>query len=763
MPSSKTISIALVLFFALLLAVGVHTYRDYGIAFDERVQYDYGKVVWNRILAINNDLIAFKDRFYGPAYEILLVALEKPLPLGDSMSIYRFRHLCNFLTFFIGVCFFYLLANHRFNNRWLALLGCGMLCLSPRIYAHAFYNSKDIPFMVFFIIAIYTLVRFLERPTLCRSLLHAFICACLIDIRVLGIMAPALTFPFILCKTWKPAAGERTGIVVNTLIFTGTCAAITVLFWPTLWSNPWGNLLSAVQQMSRYQWMGSVLYGGETISAGRLPFHYTLVWIMISTPVAYLILWITGTVFSLRDVFVSPLKWSQNRRFDAIALLWMAIPLVSVVVLRSVLYDAWRHTYFIYPAILLLALKAFHIAFEWRPRRLGRLISSGFWRGLLVAMLAANMVGALWFMIRSHPHQDVYFNKLIGGIGGARFKYEMDYWGLSYKMGLEFVLRNDASEIIPVYVAEDSGRNNALILPPSERRRLLFVDRPAEAKYFLGAYRAATKPYPYLHRIGGVNIDGVDVLSIFKVPGYRESVQPFEAYIQAKNQLLTKGKSRAELDEYLDKLLREYLSAYVQKADFVEIKRGESLLSELQMGILQELRVTISNAVIGDPKHPENRIPMKTADISAAGLLMDLTSLQEGKFGRFRASELQLNLLELDGEAINRQLAQSTQRTGQFRVEFQEGKVSLRCLSRPQALLTAKIWVQPDAFSPESDNLWFKLDQVRLYGVPLPTGFVQWLLSKNNPLIKTSKIRGRLKLGALIVDGRQLKMGVLAR
>lgn len=366
-------------------------------------------------------------------------------------------------------------------------------------------------------------------------------------------------------------------------------------------------------------------------------------------------------------------------------------------------------------------------------------------------------------MIRSHPNEDVYFNRLVGGIGCARFRYEMDYWGLSYKTGLEFLLKNDASETIPVYVTEDSGRINDLILPSSERRRLLFVDHPAEAKYFFGGYRAETHPYPYVHRVGGVNVDGVDVLTIFKIPDYRESAQPFETFIQAKNRLLTEGKSRAELEAYLDKLLRGYLSGYIQRADSVEIKRGESSLAELQMGFLRDLRITVRNAVAGDPKHPDYRLPLKTVDVSAAGLLMDLTNLKEGKFGKFRAGELQLNMLELDAEAINRQLAQSKQRLRQFRVGFQDGRVSLRSLFLPRALVSARIRVQPDKWLPESDNLWFSLDRVSLYGVPLPTGFAQWLLSKNNPVIRTSKIGGRLKLGALIVEGQQLKMGVLAQ
>jgi hypothetical protein len=57
-------------------------------------------------------------------------------------------------------------------------------------------------------------------------------------------------------------------------------------------------------------------------------------------------------------------------------------------------------------------------------------------------------------------------------------------------------------------------------------------------------------------------------------------------------------------------------------------------------------------------------------DVSVEGLLMDFANLRERKFGKFRADELRLNMLELDGEAINNLL--------------------------PQAALVARLWLQPE-------------------------------------------------------------------
>lgn len=55
---------------------------------------------------------------------------------------------------------------------------------------------------------------------------------------------------------------------------------------------------------------------------------------------------------------------------------------------------------------------------------------------VLVGCLAA--VGA--DMVRLHPYQYAYFNRLIGGgLASAVGRYEIDYWSTSYKEGVEWV------------------------------------------------------------------------------------------------------------------------------------------------------------------------------------------------------------------------------------------------------------------------------------------------------------------------------------
>jgi hypothetical protein len=46
-------------------------------------------------------------------------------------------------------------------------------------------------------------------------------------------------------------------------------------------------------------------------------------------------------------------------------------------------------------------------------------------------------------MVRLHPYQSVFFNRLFGGgLAGAAEKYETDYWGASYKEGIEALVKH---------------------------------------------------------------------------------------------------------------------------------------------------------------------------------------------------------------------------------------------------------------------------------------------------------------------------------
>lgn len=516
----KKYKIVVCLFFAAYLFIGISIFKHYGISWDEH---------WQRRIGIINSLYASKEvqrllideeRYHGAAFETLLVTIERILNLTESSrAIFFMRHLVTFLLFYTGVLFFYLLCKYRFGSWKIGLLGSLFLILSPRIFAHSFYNSKDIACLAMFIISIYTLIRYLDKKTFSAAAFHALACALLIDIRIVGIIVPFFTLIFLIAdlliiKTNKTKCKK---IIVSFFIHAFLLIFFTVLFWPVLWENPFHHFINAFKLMSRYSWSGEVLYLGNYVKATNLPWHYIPVWIIISTPVFYTFWFFTGCFVSMKLLLRNLTQFYLSKRNDFIFIVWFFLPLVVVIGIRSVLYDGWRQMFFVYPAFLMLSLVGLTSLFEFIKLKFQglnyKIISV-----TLIFIIAFSLINTAQFMVRYHPYQNVYFNMLAGrDMNEIKNNFELDYWGLSYRKGLEYILKKDRNKIIKVYVANWPGKANAHMLTSDDIKRLLYVKNLEEAKYFLSNYRWHKEEYPLKEEYYSIKIDGAKIMVVYKM------------------------------------------------------------------------------------------------------------------------------------------------------------------------------------------------------------------------------------------------------
>lgn len=540
-----------------LVLAGILAFKDYGIAWDEPVQRQYGSEVYEYVVHHDQALFLNRHRYYGPVFEMALYSLEKAFALTDTRSIYMMRHLVNFLVLWAGACFFFLLVRYLFRSWKVGLLGSVLLILSPRIFAHGFYNTKDTPFLSVFIAAVYTMLRCLDAKTIRAAAVHGAVCGILIATRIMGIMLPALTvtlwgYDLLRGNAGGAAAGAADGVSVgrargwaagarriggSLVAYVLVLAGVTVLLWPTLWRDPFRNFVRVFEGMRNFPWEAPVLYLGKYVWSTKLPWHYTPVWIGISTPLVYIVLFGVGLV-------ACALSWGRRgqgrfpllRRDVVVVLGWFFLPLIYFMASRAVLYDEWRHSFFIYPAFLLIALTG--LVWLWRlahgGEHAGRQDGShcgsraglrggprGAFRRIAPAVLifgvALGLGSTATFMIRHHPFENVFFNSLAGGVKGAGGKFEMDYWGLSYRKGLEYILAADRSPEIPVFAATAPGRYNADILKPEDRRRLVFVTEVAKARYCVTNFRWESRKFRPESEIFSVKIDGVELMAVYKL------------------------------------------------------------------------------------------------------------------------------------------------------------------------------------------------------------------------------------------------------
>jgi hypothetical protein len=381
------------------------------------------------------------------------------------------------------------------------------------------------------------MLRYLDAKTIRAAAVHGAVCGILIATRIMGVMLPALTVAFLgydllLRKAGAATAGDASGMgggrargwaagarrTGGSLVaFVLALAGVTVLLWPTLWRDPFRNFVRVFEGMRNFPWEAPVLYLGKYVWSTKLPWHYTPVWIGVSTPLAYIIFFGVGLVACAKG------RCPILRRDVVVIFGWFFLPLIYFMASRAVLYDEWRHSFFIYPAFLLIALAG--LVWLWQlahggPRTGRRTRPRGaFYRvapAALIFSVALSLGSTATFMIRHHPFENVFFNSLAGGVKGAGGKFEMDYWGLSYRKGLEHIVAIDRSPEITVFAATAPGRYNADILKPGDRKRLTFVTELAKARYCVTNFRWESRKVRPESEIFSVKINGVKLMAVYR-------------------------------------------------------------------------------------------------------------------------------------------------------------------------------------------------------------------------------------------------------
>ena len=276
--------------------IGINVYDDYGISWDEYNERIGGFVSLNFVretlsLETYSGFPKLGDYIYsnyGVIFNLPMAYIEKTFLIDDIKQIFLIRHLFNFIIFFISSIFFYLLLKKRFS-KLLSTIGLLFFYLSPRIFADCFYNNKDIVFFSFFIISLFFSINFLNNPTYKKALVASISCSLAIATRVLGIIVPFIVVIFFILRSLENKYFFNKNIF-KIITYIALFQIFTMLFWPYLWIDPITNFFSTLESMSSYPWSGGIFYLGNYISALNLPWHYSIVWILISTPILYLAL-----------------------------------------------------------------------------------------------------------------------------------------------------------------------------------------------------------------------------------------------------------------------------------------------------------------------------------------------------------------------------------------------------------------------------------------------------------------------------------------
>ena len=429
---NKHLPILIILLVSLI--IGIFTFQDYGMTWDENLYYQYGEAIgyaYSIPARLNGDFDIDRafgpsgddHRIYGPVY--LLITRIPVLALHNltGIDIVALWHLFNFITFLLGVFYLY-----KLSLRWLKPTSAFWTALfyltQPLLWGHGFINPKDPPFATIFIIAIYygfkmvdnfpqenLTIKNINRFQVWQVILIGILIGIATNLRIIAPLIAALIFLYaLLQRKWK----------ITLWFIPIGLVAIIVLYssWPYLWEAPVERFMGVLTRMSNNPTKLKVLFYGDTYRAYELPLRYLPVLLGITLTEPVWILFTLGLSVVVFKLFKKNLAWKSL----IIIIFWFVLIISYVLIMRPPMYDGFRHFLFILPPVFILAGFGIEQICTWGGKP---------WLNTFV------MLGILFYGARGiaklYPYEYAYYNSFVGGTSGAQGTFETDYWLTCYK------------------------------------------------------------------------------------------------------------------------------------------------------------------------------------------------------------------------------------------------------------------------------------------------------------------------------------------
>jgi len=488
---------------------------DFGVTWDEPIRAAHGDMIVDYYTSGFDDTRALDPenevlKYYGALFDSVTSYLHEL----TQFDLYPLRHIANSLLGWLILLYVVRLAVSLYG--WQAgLVALLFMLISPRFIGHSMNNPKDIPFAAFFLAATYYLLQFNQTRRIYSKkhiglfVLFASLCLMVRPGALLLIFYMACVLGFIVFRDlFQTRTLEREkalsvavwGVVTLILVF-----PLGTLFWPWAQLNPYWRPIEALQVASQFPWESMVLYKGEGILATNLPWHYIPTWIGITTPLVVLFFFFCG---------LGRMLYKREGKSILLAF-FILFPPVYVIIKGSVVYDGYRHLLFIYPMIVVLAAGALVWAKELAAKR----------RIYTVALMMVVVLGSyhsIYYMVRNHPNEVVYFNQIVGGVKGALYKYELDYWGNCLKQSAQWLHEKSLEEGRQLLVAPGPPEHLALhylqkydsLVPADKNAEYSFFylrDNPEYLRKLVSSFRVAHQ----------VTAGGAPICLVWKMPSVR--------------------------------------------------------------------------------------------------------------------------------------------------------------------------------------------------------------------------------------------------
>ena len=488
-------SIVYFLIFSTFFIIGLNSFKDYGVSIDEHFHLTSGELYYSffkglfsnntQFITLDELKYSFKDHYFkDPAiFDFSTAFLVDILNIKDIKNIYLFRHLLIFLIFLLGVFYFYLILRKRFESNLIIILGLFFLFLSPRIFANSFYNNKDLIFLSISCIFFYYSIKFFEKPLFSNTIILAIVTSLAFDIRIMAIIYIfvfylMLFFDYLDDKNFlKKKFKNSVFVLILTICF-------IYIFWPYLWLNPINNLIDYFLVIKSQIPSIQNLYLGNYVFSKSLPWHYEIIWILLTSPLTIIILFAIGYLIKGVNIFNNFMiadkrnhKFWKNKKEFIDFYLFFAFTLTFLIKIKfGVNYGGWRQIYYLYPLIIILGLYGLEYLIKFIKNKI--VIK------FLIIILFSELIFLSIWNYKNHPYQFVYFNPIFNNL--TKNNFDLDYWGISNRSVLEKVFLINKKENFKVSTISFTNLNDSLrLIEPEIRKKIRIVYDLNQADYII--------------------------------------------------------------------------------------------------------------------------------------------------------------------------------------------------------------------------------------------------------------------------------------
>ena len=438
--SNKLAQQVVVVFLVFQFILIVFTFRDYGMSWDQPGLHEYGESVVRFYSSLGQDTTAQTHNLhiYGGFFEILSKVIEVLTHLGWLET----RNLTSALFGLLGIWASFRLGTNAFGPM-VGLTSALFLTLTPAYYGHQFINAKDVPFAALYVLSLsYVVTMALNFPDLqlANTVKAGLSIGAALGVRAGGIILFALLAGGLCSSVLWNLSGRDHRYLIKKLLTTGIkhgCVvlalawSIMLLSWPFAskrhsWLTFFRAPFVALKEFSRYPWNSTVFFEGRLLKWTDLPSHYLVTLLANCLPEFILAGWLLGLVAVLRNHIAGDRKLDRKSLAGLIVFVAGVGPLAGIVLTHALLYDNFRHVLFTLPPLIILSAAgvwAFARSFANETVRL-----------VLVVLYVMGILTTIADMRALYPYEYAYFNHLIaGGILQANQRFEMEYWGTSFR------------------------------------------------------------------------------------------------------------------------------------------------------------------------------------------------------------------------------------------------------------------------------------------------------------------------------------------